>query len=35
MFWEISGDDDQGLMLSTLYEGLQPEAPVADPCAGN
>ena len=35
MFWEISGDNDQGLMLSTLYEGLQPEAPVADPCAGN
>jgi len=35
MFWEISGDNDQGLLLSTLYEGLRQEAPVADPCAGN
>jgi len=35
MFWEISGDNDQGLLLSTLYEGLRQEASVADPCAGN
>lgn len=35
MFWEISGDNDKGIMLSTLYEGLQPEAPAADPCTGN
>jgi chitinase len=35
MFWEISGDNDQGVLLSTLYEGLQPEAPAADPCSDN
>lgn len=35
MFWEISGDNDQGLLLSTLYEGLHSKLPAANPCAGH
>ena len=34
-FWDISGDDDQGQLVSTLYNGLQPTAAASDPCAGN
>ncbi len=32
MFWEITGDDDQGTLVDSIYRGLQPGAPDADPC---
>ncbi len=32
MFWEISGDDDQGTLVDAIYHGLQPGAPDSDPC---
>ncbi len=34
MFWEMSGDTDDGVLLSSIHEGLQSDPPATDPCSG-
>ncbi|HEX9018381.1 MAG TPA: glycosyl hydrolase family 18 protein [Anaerolineaceae bacterium] len=34
MFWEISGDDAQGSLVSAIAGGLQATTPATDPCQG-
>jgi chitinase len=33
MFWELSGDDDPGTLITTLYDGLKTTSPTEDPCS--